>query len=340
VRSLWNLRHQDFGFRGEGVLMIDLPVEFSKTLMARHNALRQPLFDRMNALTGVRSAALSGFGLMGNMQHTSYLSSRGRPSRDGDFVRVVHVSPHYFETTGIRIVAGRALTADDRHDSAKVVVLSETAAETLFGSAAGAVGQFISYEKSFDGTKALEVAGVAHNVRFADPRDPFGMVVYVSFAQDPAPATAVLLRTQGDPSKLVAPARAAIHELDPNLQIGAISSLAGAVDSKLARERTLALLSACFGLLALMLTSVGVYGVISYAVVRRTQEIGIRIALGAVRSSVIGMLMREVGLMIAASLIIGGAAAAFLTRAMRSLLFGLDRWSIRCYRLPLWSWHQ
>jgi len=322
VRSLWNLRHQDFGFRGEGVVMIDIPVEFSKTLMARHNALRQPLFDRMNSLPGVQSAALSGFGPMGNMQHTSYLSSANRPFRDGDLVRVVHVSPRFFETMGIRIVAGRALTADDRSDSPNAVVLSETAAERLFGSAAGAIGQRISYEKNFDAAKGIEVAGVARNVRFADPRDPFGMLVYVPFSQNPAPATAVLLRGQGDPLQLTAPARAAIHELDPNLLVGEITPLTAAIDSKLARERTLALLSTCFGLLALVLTSVGVYGVISYGVVGRTQEIGIRLALGAARRSVLGMLMREVGLMIGVSLAVGGAGAALLTTAMRSLLFG------------------
>jgi len=321
VRSLWNLRHQDFGFRRDGVLMVDLPVEFSKTLMARHNALRQPLWERMNALPGVQSAALSGFGLMGNMQLTGYLSSPERPFGDGDFVRLIRVSPRYFETMGIRITAGRPITSDDRQDAPKVAVLSETAAVTLFGGADAAVGRFVSLNKRFDARTAWEVAGVARNVRFADPRDPFGMLIYMPLAQQPAPATAVMLRTPGDPARLVAPVRAVLHELDPNLLIGEVTTLADAIDSKLARERTLALLSTCFGLLALALTSVGVYGVISYAVVRRTQEIGIRLALGAARRTVAKMLMRDVGVLVGLSLLLGGAGAVTMARAMRTMLW-------------------
>lgn len=323
VRSLWNLRHQDFGFRRDGVLMVDLPVEFSKGLMARHNALRQPLFERMNALPGVHSAALSGFGIMGGMQHTSWLSSPERPSQEGDLVRIVHVSPRYFETMGIRMTAGRALSAEDRTDSPKVVVLSETAASALFGRPDAAVGRFVSFGKRFDSKTAWEVAGIARNVRFADPRDPFGIVIYVPLAQDPVPATAVMLRTEGDPLKLVAPVRGILHQLDPNLFVGKVTSLADAIDSKLARERTLGLLSSCFGLLALALTSVGVYGVISYAVVRRTREIGVRLALGAARNTVSRMLMREVGVLVGISVLLGGAGAVMMARTMQSLLFGL-----------------
>jgi len=322
ARSLWNLRHQDFGFRRDGVLMVDLPVEFSKTLMARHNALRQPLFERMNALPGVQSAALSGFGLMGGMQHTGYLSSPDRPFQDGDLVRYIHVSPRYFETMGIRMAAGRALTAEDRQDAPKAAVLSETAAVTLFGGADRALGRFVSLDKRFNSKTAWEVVGVVRNVRFADPRDPFGMLVYMPLAQDPVPATAVMLRAPGDPSRLAASVRAVLHELDPNLLIGNVTTLADAIDSKLARERMLALLSTCFGLLALALTSVGVYGVISYAVVRRTQEIGIRLALGAARRTVAGMLMRDVGMLVGVSALLGGAGAVAMVRAMRTMLFG------------------
>jgi len=322
VRSLWNLRHQDFGFRGDGVLMVDLPVQFSKDLMARHNALRQPLFERVNGLPEVESAALSGFGIMGPMQHTGYLSSPGRPFQAGDLVRLVHVSPRYFETMGIRIVAGRPLSAEDRADAPKVAVLSETAAATLFGGGS-AVGRFVSGDRQFSSKKAIQVVGIARDVRFADPRDRFGVVVYVPLAQDPAPATAVMLRTAGNPARLAAPVRAVLHELAPNLLIGEVTSLADAIDSKLARERTLALLSTCFGLLALALTSVGVYGVIAYAVERRTQEIGIRLALGARGRTVAGMLMREVGVLVGVSALVGGAGAVVMARALRSMLFGL-----------------
>lgn len=321
VGSLWNLRHQDFGFRSEGLLMVDLPLEFTPNMRARNAALRQPLYDRMNALPGVRSAAIGGFGPMGGWQHTGPVSAPERPARDGDSTRVVHVSPRYFETMGIRMVAGRGITEEDRAGAPKVVVLSETAARALFGGA-NPVGRLVTQGRQFDAKSTLQVVGVAHDVRFGSPRDPYGVLLYVPMAQIQAPVTEVLVRASGDPALLVGTVRAALHDPATDLPIGDIRLLSETIDSKLANERMLALVSACFGALALALTCVGVYGVISYAVERRTQEIGIRLALGASRGAVSGMLMRDVALLVAASAVLGGAGAVAMTRAIRTMLFG------------------
>ena len=133
-----------------------------------------------------------------------------------------------------------------------------------------------------------------------------------------------MLRTKGNPSLLAGAVRAALHELDPGLAIGEVRPLADHIDSDLGQDRTLALLSTCFALLAMVLTCVGVYGVISYAVERRTREIGIRLALGAGRGTVAGMLMRDVAALIGVSVVVGGAGAVGLTRAMRAMLFGFS----------------
>ncbi|MBZ5624392.1 MAG: ABC transporter permease [Acidobacteriia bacterium] len=321
VRSLASLRHQDFGFRGENVLMVELPWEFSPTMMARYRALSQPLYERMNELPGVRSAALSCFGPMGGDQHTGPLAAAERPAQRDDNTRIVHISPQYFETMGIRMVAGRGITADDREGAPQVAVLSETAARKLFG-AANPVGRLVTQGNRYDGQHAIQVVGVARDVRFANPSDPFGFLVYVPMAQSPAPITAVMVRTTGDPALVAGNVRAAMHALDPGMAVGAIRPLVDAIDAKLAHERLLALLATCFGLLALTLTCVGVYGVISYAVERRTQEIGIRLALGATRAQVSGALMKEVALLVSASAALGGAGAVAMTRALRSMLFG------------------
>jgi predicted permease len=321
VRSLWSLRHQDFGFRGENVLMVDLPWEFSPAMMARYKALAQPLYDRMNQLPGVRSAAFSCFGPMGGDQHTGPLASADRPAERNDNTRIVQVSPQYFETMGIRIVAGRGITADDRAGTPEVAVLSETAARKMFG-VANPVGRLVTQADRYNAQHSIEVVGVARDVRFANPSDPFGFLVYVPMAQSPAPITAVVVRTAGDPALVAANVQGALHTFDPGMAIGAIRPLGEAIDAKLSHERLLALLATSFGLLALVLTSVGVYGVISYAVERRTREIGIRLALGATRAQVSVALMKEVGLLVLGSAALGGAGAVAMTRSLRSMIFG------------------
>jgi ABC-type antimicrobial peptide transport system permease subunit len=162
---------------------------------------------------------------------------------------------------------------------------------------------------------------VAHDVRFFNPRDPFGFVLYVPLAQAPAPITAVLLRAPSDPARLAPAVRAAFHEVDPTLLVGAIRPLAESVEGQLSNEKLLALLSTCFGLLALALTAVGVYGVIAYSVQRRNQEVGIRLALGAERAAVCRMIMRDVALLAFAGTLLGAAGAIAATRSLRTMLF-------------------
>ncbi len=322
--SLWNLRHQDFGYDTTGVLMADIPLEFTKAMMKQRTALREPLYLRMNAIPGVRSAAISAFGVMDSTVHTCSLSIPGRPAQTGEITRRVHISPRYFETLGTTILAGRGIIEDDRAGSPDVVVLGQTAARTLFGDA-NPIGRFVSTAKSFESssasTAALQVVGVAADVRFSSPRDPFGFVIYVPLTQDPAPVTAVFLRAVSGPAHLVPTVRAAFHEVDPTLLVGAIHPLAESVEAQLGNEKLLALLSACFGVLALALTVVGVYGVIAYAVQRRTQEIGIRLALGAARGAVSRMIMWDVAVLAAAGTLLGVAGAIAATRTLRTMLF-------------------
>jgi predicted permease len=320
AHSLWNLRRQDFGFDANHVLTVEVPLEFTKTMIRRNTALRQPLYDRMNAISGVRSAAVDAFGVMDGTVFTCWLSTPERPSQPGDYTRRVHVSPRYFETIGTPILAGRGITESDRSDAPKVVVINQTAARSLFGRA-NPIGRFLSTGKTFESKDALQVVGVAQNVRFFNPRDPYGFVLYVPLAQAPAPVTAVLLRAVSDPAHLAATVRAAFREVDPAVFVGAIHPLADRVEAQLSTEKLLALLSACFGVLALALTAVGVYGVIAYAVQRRTREIGIRLALGAERAAVSRMMMRDVALLAVAGTLLGAGGAIAATRALRSMLF-------------------
>jgi len=316
VRSLWALRHQDFGFRSDNILIVDLPWEFNPAMMARYKALMQPLYDRLNQLPGVRSAALSGFGPMGGDQHTGAIASAGRTEK----VRIVHVSPRYFETMQTPIVQGRAITADDRDGAAEVAVLSQTAARTVFGGA-NPVGQLVTQGDKFDGRHAVRIVGVAHDVRFASPGEPFGSLIFVPMAQSPAPITTLSIRTLGEAASVASNVQATLHSLDANMAIGSIRPLSEALDAKLSHERLLASVATAFGLLALALTTVGVYGVIAYSMQRRVREIGIRLALGATRHQVTRALMKDVGILVMAGTTAGLIGAIAATRALRSMLF-------------------
>jgi predicted permease len=318
VESLRNLRRQDFGFDGQHVLLIDLPLEFNKNVMARARALAQPLYTRLNQMPGVLSAAVSGFGPAAGLQHTGSFDSPEYKAQERDYGRIVNVSPRYFETMGTAMVAGRPLGDEDRAGAPRAAVISETTARTLFPGG-NAVGRFIGSKGVFD----VQVVGVARDVRFAGPRDPYRFVVYLPLAQDPTPVTGAVVRAAGDPAVLANAVRTAVHEIDPTVRIGRTVTLATAMDGYLDNEKTLALVSACFGALALILTSVGVYGVISYAVERRTREIGIRVALGATRRLVEATVLREAAALVAASLVLGGAGALAMESAMHKLLFGI-----------------
>jgi predicted permease len=322
MQSLWNLRHQDFGFDAAHVISADLPLEFTRGMRERHTALRGPLFDAANAIPGVRSAAVSGFGILGAMQHTVNASTPDRPAGKDDFVRAVHVSDRYFETLGLPIVVGRGTGSDDLANSPPVAVVSQTAARLLFGGA-NPVGRYISESSPYNAKSARLVVGVAQDVPFASARDPFGAIIYIPLAQGPVPITAVLVRPAGDPRTIAGSLRSTIARIDQNLRVGEIRPLQQILESGLGTDRTLAILSASLGALALGLTSIGVYGVIAYAVRRRTREIGLRIALGAARPDVTRLLLAGVLRLLVAGLAVGAIGAWFTMRAMRSSLFGI-----------------
>jgi predicted permease len=321
VRTFWNLSHQDLGYRREGVLMVQTGLDFSTFGMFKNLPL-QPLYERLNAIPGVRSAALVGLGPFSRITSGGRMALAERPPVKGEEVRRVSVSPRYFETMGIPMVTGRPITEDDRAGTAQVAVIGETAARILFGRT-DPVGRFFSEAEQFDTKAAIQIVGVAHDIRLSNPRDPFGMVLYRPMAQSPLPLSSMVLRTTGDPALFAASARQAIQEAAPGLKIANIRPLGDVLDSTLSQEKMMALLSGAFGLLALVLAGVGLYGVIAYGVEQRTQEIGIRLALGASRGEIAGLLLREVGQVLAIGLALGGAATVALGQSVKALLFGV-----------------
>ena len=323
VRSFWNLTHQDFGYRHEGVLMIRLPFTLSDFRQTTSAAFLRNVERQMGELPGVQSAALAGAGLLGDMQKQGEVALPNRLPQSTDHARYMSVSPRYFETMRIPIIAGRPITDADRAGVQKVAVISETAARRIFG-AENPVGRFFTDGDSFDAHQAIQIVGVAHDVRFSNPRDPFGVVVFEALPQEPAPLGSVVLRTRGDPKLFAKPALQALSKIAPILKTSDALPLTAILESKEGQEKMMALVSSAFGGLALLLASVGLYGVVAYGVERRTKEIGIRLALGASRQQVVGLLLRELMLLVLLGLAIGGAATVALGKWIRALLFGLS----------------
>jgi predicted permease len=239
-------------------------------------------------------------------------------------VRIAPVSPQYVETMSIPILRGRSFDADDRRNRKRVAVISETAARLMFGSADPLGGAFAP-GTTFPSNFMFEVVGVMKDHKFASPREPFGPLVFVPLTQmPPSGAFAVVVRLAGDPTHFAAPLEKAIQEVAPGFKVATLMPLRDLVRTAARRERLLAWLSGVFGGLGILLAAVGLYGVVAYSTQRRTQEIGIRMALGArigqIRRSVLTESLGTVAIGVA----IGLAGTIATTRHLESLLFDLS----------------
>jgi predicted permease len=325
-RSLHNLRQFDWGFRAQKLLLADIvldPVnDYTPESRRRLAAQAEPLLARLRSLPGVESVALANGAPLGNFNSSSQVAVPGRDYRETDQGRLVAVSPQFFETWQIPLLAGRAITRADHAKATKVAVLGATAAKLLFGTAKP-IGRYLTLGSVFQAKEALQIIGVARDVYFNDPAEIPGIVVYTALEQEPIPFSSVALRTSGIPTALAEPLRAALREMDRDLATNSIQPAADTLDDRLGDHELLAILTACFGVLAVALACVGLYGVIAYAVERRTQEIGIRLALGSGRRRVVTLIMREVGWLLGIGIAIGSAASLGGISAMRALLFGL-----------------
>ncbi len=326
LRSLYSLRHQDFGYRTENVVVAEMPLDLTQLSTARP-VDTEALFQRINALPGVRSAALSCFGPMAAGNYTGRLSSPGHVGKDSMPVNMIPVSARYFETMGIRILAGRGIDGRAPTKKLQETVLSETAARRLFG-AENPVGRFVSGGDEYEADDAMQVIGVAHDIRFNDPRDPFRALVFVPLAGQEVPVTNIVLRTSGDPAKYAGAIRSIMRELAPDRPVGEIQRLQDQIEEKLDTDRTVAELTSAFGILAMILTCIGIYAVVGYTVARRTQEIGIRIALGAGRRDVSGMILGELATLLAVSAVLGGAGTLAVSRLLGDMLFGVGAYDL------------
>jgi predicted permease len=322
LQTLENLKRVDVGFDSRNLLMFNVNPGVNRYDADRSAQIFHRVLERMSALPGVKSAALTRTLLLSGSTSTSSMWKQGQTAQTAaeEEMYMMDVSPAFFSTMGIPVLRGRGCSDHDGPDAPKVAVLNEASASRLFPDGdvlGGRIGG--SFEKSSE----FEIVGVVRDAKYASVRDPGPPTMYRCVWQGPLRSLNVVLRTAGDPLAMTQAVRAAMREVDPALPIQRFTSQSEQISLRFAQERLFATAYTAFGVLALVLASIGLFGLMSYNVARRTTEIGIRMALGARRGTVIGMVMGESMLLVGIGVALGLGGAIWAGRFAKSVLYGL-----------------
>jgi predicted permease len=325
LRTIVNLETVPTGFNKENVLLFGIdPGAIGYKQDARLVNLYQALEQRVSTEPGVRSASISFFTFDEGEWDDSMVvfGNSPAPGIDNDVIENV-VGQGYFATMGIPLLAGRTFGPQDTATSPKVAVINETMARNYFPGISPVGRRFAINDQGKVGP-SFEVVGVVKDAKYLTPRERQQAAAYYPYTQNGDRYYYDLaVRYSGDARPIVSEVRQAASEVDPRLPVTYESTLSERVDQSIAGQTLVGKLSTFFGLLAAFLACIGIYGVMSYAVSRRTQEIGIRMAIGARREDVLRMVMGEVGKLVGLGLAIGIPAALAADRWAQSLLFGL-----------------
>jgi len=326
IRTLGNLLHQDLGFDSRNLLLFALDPPRSSYTYDRITAMYEQLLQKIQAILGVRSATASQMALLSGWSSNSGISTDGPALQPGQSSNVYWnaVGPAFFETMGIPIVLGRGIDWRDIQGSRKILVANESMARHFFPGE-NPLGHHVSFGSGRDPKERYEIVGVAGNAKYDHLRDEPPRTVYGPYTAARASIRRMYFeaRTAGDPSASIPAVRQVVRSIDPDLPLIDVKTQVQQIEAALAQERMFARLSGFFGGLALLLVSVGLYGTLSYAVTRRTNEIGIRMALGAQRPRVLWMMLRESLLLIAYGVAVGLPLAFATTRLLVSQLYGV-----------------
>ena len=331
IHSFWNLARVDLGIRTDHVLTfsLDLPNTRFSDSKQTVNFYRQ-LLEKTKALPGVTDAEVATgspiqgtyFGMPFNVAGTE---QKDAGARQGAAFQMV--TPDFFKTFGIQIVKGRSFTDQDLDGSPRVAIVNENFAHKYLQG--DPLGKRLVIEQLIPGVTKLgpavewEVVGVIHNVRSGGPRGDDYSEISIPFYQSPWPAVAMGVRTTSDPAAMTKTLAQVVSSMDPNLAMANIKTMDQVVDESLLGDRFVVLLFATFAATALILAAIGIYGVMAFAVAERTREIGLRVALGAGRSQVLRLILKEGVVLALIGLGAGLVGAFFVGRLIRSTLYGV-----------------
>jgi predicted permease len=322
--TLAKLRAVDKGFDQAHILLVQMLLRESGLPQQRALALTDRLVADVRALPGVRSASMShGTGVL-LRAGTSGTDIRRPDAPRGWSALFGTVTPGYFETMGIPLVRGRDFTPRDGATAPAVVIINAALARQAFGSPAAALGKRLIATP--EGPIEAEVIGVVQDARTLKVGEAAGAAFYLPVAQSPEFLWSLEVRTFGDPAALADQVRALVRRADPALPVPDVRTLHEHVEQSLKHERLLALLSSGYGLAALFLICIGLYGVVSQWTSQRTAELGVRMALGATAAGVRWLVLRQSFALIAAGVALGLPIAVAFTRVLAGALFGVSAW--------------
>jgi predicted permease len=320
VRTLANLKSAGLGFRPERILLFTLDPPRTRYASEKRTALFLQIEERIQAIPGIQSVTLSQDALVANNTSTTRFTTPGRGPRPGEADRawINQVGDRFFETMGIPILYGRSIGARDRANAPLVGVVNQQFVRNFFPSE-NPLGKTV-----VNGNRTYQIVGICGDAHFEDVRSAAPPTFYGAFTQAHDVRNMTFeLKTAASEGSVLKSVREVVRSVDRDLPVFDVRTQTEQIDATLSRERLFATLASGFGLLALILASVGIYGVMAYAVARRTGEIGVRMALGAQRSQVLTMILREAALLAAVGITIGILASIALTRYIRGMLYGL-----------------
>ncbi len=339
IRTLRNLRLLDLGIKTESVVAFNISPGLSGYTPARIPILYKTLIDRLRAQPGVREVGFATMGLLEGNEWDSTVTVEGYQAQQGEQMNPYcnSVSPGYFAMLGVPVLIGREF--DSRDEGAtplpppnvntgdgngyRHVIVNESFAKKYFGDR-NPIGRHLGFGGNPGTPTPIEIVGVVRDSKYTGVRDEIPRQLFFPMLEERQPGSVVVyLRTTGDPTAGFAAAQRTMHELDAKVPVYNLRTLERQIDRSLLVERFIATLSTAFGVLATILAVIGLYGVMAYTVARRTREIGVRMALGAVQSDVIWLVMREVLILVGSGVVLGLVAAWGLSRVVGNQLYGI-----------------
>jgi predicted permease len=343
ARTLGNLKDLDAGFRRGQTIVAEVDPSRNGYKGQRMREFYERLRTDASRIPGVQSVSLAAITPLGGRRWNEDVAIEGYTWKAGEqkFVDMNAVGPRYFETVGIPLIVGRDFTDEDNPATSenppdeissrpgrpeppgpRVMIVTESLVKRFFAGR-NPIGMHICLTVEYDPARAYEIVGVVKDARYFGMRQALEPMMYVPTWRGDASSRALCLRAAGDPAPVMAAVRRAVTTIDPGVPLLRARTIEQQVDADIVVERFIATLSGTFGLLALLLAVVGLYGVISHAAVQRTREIGIRMALGASRGSIAWLVGREAGGMVAVGVAIGLPLAFLLSRLIQGLLYGV-----------------
>ena len=325
VHSLQNIRNVDLGYNREHLLVVSTDPLAAGYNLTRTTSFANQLAEQISGLPGVLAVTSSKNGLFSGSESGNSIKVEGYTSKnDADLQAAFdEVSPNYFHGVGIPMLLGRDIGLEDTETSSRVAVINETMAKFYFGKA-NPIGRKFSVE-GMEAKGPVEIVGVARDVRDHKLKGSIDRRFYLPLSQSigQIPVVNFVVRTVGNPVAVAEAVRKQIKNLDANIPVNNIRSLNELTERAISDQILIARLSSIFAGLALLLAAIGLYGILSYSVAGRTREIGVRMALGAQRGSVLKMILQEAGILVLVGVVIGIPSAILASRLFSAMLFGL-----------------